>query len=263
VPASNESRFDTTESQGNDPKVTSTETDAQSVVTVGDGVRIDPGQVVDTRRSTPKVDASTKQLRQRSLQQYGRVVNVLGDGNCGYHAMYHGLHHLGILPGGMGMSAFRRELFDFASATATQLVLLGNLNATPPIPAKFVNMEGECAYPLFREKADVSAQSLWFENQILKRMWTSTREFDGGAIQFHWMDAGFIPPIVALKYNVPVVVYGKKFVGNSSYYCTTMFQPFKGVLVQNQFDYPHRQCKGSISIIHNGRDHFMALEPFN
>jgi hypothetical protein len=249
----NESRINTTESQGNHPQVTCTGKTVQPLVAL-DGVEIDRGDVLDTRR-TLEVDESTQKLRRRSLQQYGRVVSIPGDGNCGYHATYFGLQHLRILPGGMGMSSFRRELFDFASDPATQLVLLGNPDATPPIQAKYVEMDGTHAYPTFREE--------WFKDEILKRIWKSGSEFDCGAKKFHWMDARFIPPIVALKYNVPVVVYGKQFVGNSSYYCTTMFQPFNGVIVRTDFEYPQRPCKKSIAIIHNGTDHFSALEPFN
>lgn len=259
-PSSDESVLKTTADSMAHPTNSVARADTKKAPSKNDSDKTGHKTEAPSKNDSDKTGAASKE----SVQQYGLVVSVPGDGNCGYHAMYHGLHRLGLVPGGMAMGAFRKELFDFASTSSTQLVLLGNLNATPPISAKFVNMKAKPAYPAFRDIKGGTTPSSWFEKEILKRLWNSKREFDGGASEFHWMDAAFIPPILALKYDVPIVVYGKEsaVIGNS-YYSTTMFQPINGCIVQTQFDHLVRPRKGSVSIIHNGSDHFTALEPFN
>jgi len=122
-----------------------------------------------------EVGAETLHLRKVLPEQYGNIVNVPGDGNCGYHSMYHGLVRLGLVNTPMGITSFRKELHDFASAS--QGVLQGDLFSETPTPSKFVDQYRSPAYPKIRSKEQAD---LWYQSEVLswfmeRNMMTKTK----------------------------------------------------------------------------------------
>jgi hypothetical protein len=127
----------------------------------------------------------------------GMLHDVPAKGNCGYDALHRGLALANIdVP--ECPHQHRKWIFDYASEN--EIMLRESLRSYPKS---------------FRTRG---AWTTFFNSKVLKPIFDAEVDFRLGASMFHWMEAEYVLPIVAMRYNITLVVYDSRFKGTICYH---------------------------------------------
>jgi hypothetical protein len=132
-----------------------------------------------------------------SIEQFGTIQDVTGDGNCGYYAAQEGLRRLNIAYE-LGITSFRQSLYEHAKQHEDTF-LGGN--------------DWEIYNKGFKSKTGKTAVQLrhdWWDKEVLSKIWSQNMSFEEGAAQCHYLDSDVHWPIFADKFQVNVVCYNTR-----------------------------------------------------
>ena len=117
----------------------------------------------------------------QAVSALGKMVDVTGDGNCGYYAMKELLIEKNILSRNVKISEIRRSIYDFATDNRSVLQ----------------------QHPYMRQYGFHTL----FESEINK-IYNNEYDFDSPPVAFeYWFKAEFVLPVASLVYGVEFGTY--------------------------------------------------------
>jgi len=182
-----------------------------------------------------------------SLDKIGIIIDVKGDGNCGYYAIMKGLQDLGCLDSKIQVTTFRKDLKCFGEIHAKEIIQLKIYQWG------FTSLE---------------RQLNWWEKSVLGILYRDGIDFDTkGATKHYWLDVSYIVPLVAYKYQVSIYVYSKTqnvYRTDAFIYDATKVEQNGQVTKLESITIEMPSSERSICIVHNGQSdgsgHFMYLK---
>ena len=113
----------------------------------------------------------------------GLIVDVPGDGNCGYHAIKAGLNDMGI-SSEHSISMFRRGVRRFAETEDMRKIFR--------------------TYPQAFNRT--GCRDVWWQT-LLNTIFDPKVVFDQGCSMSYWLDSANVMPIISAKFKVTIVVF--------------------------------------------------------
>ena len=115
-----------------------------------------------------------------TIEQYGDIIEVRGDGNCGIYSLQEGLKQFEEKTFESNAGDFRREIYDWISLN--EQFCGTNLN--------FTNKKSKKNY---------------IDKEIKGRIWNKNVDFSDGCSREYWVDASLHFPIVSRMFDVNIV----------------------------------------------------------
>eukprot|EP00985_Skeletonema_marinoi_P033791 scaffold42193_cov161-Skeletonema_marinoi.AAC.1 len=164
--------------------------------------------------STREFIAATGMVVAEDIEEVGVIVDVLGDGNCGVHAIVIGLFHLCLPPYYLAFATDEqrmdhiRDKLQSTWRTRHEMFLFLEENIA------FFNSKDDSIRRLhdacgkrFRDFASPSRKLLEEPGHVGRRMYTPFVNYERGVGVAHWLDINHHLPLAALKYKCSVVCY--------------------------------------------------------
>jgi hypothetical protein len=186
----------------------------------------------------------------------GLLVNVPGDGNCGYHAVREGLQYLGIPGEECSVTDFRRAMREHAEEF--QESLFNQTIAT---------------WYRYQVAMDAEGRRKWWHEEVLPGIYTEGVSYREGAPRPSWMCSDDVLPIICQhKFKVNVVVYSISNDSNGNPHVPSTWTFFKGddgifcYTIHPRLEPPAEQIQTSTStqptmyLLHISMNHYMFLK---
>lgn len=192
-----------------------------------------------------KTDSSTKEgvkseevtSERHVLSSFGTIVDVSGDGNCGYCAIMDLLANQSIIEATMSVTAFRKVIYEFIGENGDNII---------------TSLE----YAVhFRNSPDYKSRVDTFLSRLKRRIYIPNKLFDSGTTRRHWMDPGYDIPIIAICYSVTVGFYD--ILRGTTFIASPTSNGIAEVTFASEIIPPPAQ---SVMIVYNGTNHFGYLK---
>ena len=143
------------------------------------------------------------------LKAHGNVIDVSGDGSCGYHALLLILEFFGKIntgPTKVSMYNFRKEILEFSERNQGRI--LGK-KPDGSDGAFLIKKTGESGFKLAIKRSHTdpfAVQQKLFKTTITKGIWKEGVDYSGIVGSEHWMNARFVLPLVTFQYRIKELV---------------------------------------------------------
>ena len=198
----------------------------------------DSDDEIEQTNDMKKVKISKKRNRPKyyetDVQKFGNIVDVLGDGNCGFYVIKSMLIKLGKVDVGASVTSIRKLLYQYIEKNTA--IIMKNINVS------------------FRNNLLRGSRLQQYIKLEVERIYGQNVNFEHGCDSEHWMEACFDVVVASLAFGVPFGYYNLSL-GWSSFIelkSSTVLdvQTFDEILLP-----PH----GCQMIIYNGTNHFKYL----
>ena len=123
------------------------------------------------------------------IRKFGIVVDVPGDGSCGYHAVMALLRKIDIIEKNVSITMMRREICHFVRDNSQNVIKTLTYCVS------------------FRDGVDQDSQIQVFLNKVMRRIYVVGKDVNTYAAIRHWMDPGYEVPIIAMCYKLVIGYY--------------------------------------------------------
>jgi hypothetical protein len=177
----------------------------------------------------------------QSVNEVGEEKKVPPDGSCGFNAAIKGMNELGHkIP--EDVTEFRHGLREYLKENIKcidKLIHIGQSGKKSP-DFKFGAKNTE---------------------KIMQKIYSESVDYNQYVGQSHWMDTMEVLPLIASKYQISIVCYGKE--SNTNWLSTTLCNYSADKERVELYSVP--SCilcppQGSLRLIHNGGDHYNYLD---
>ena len=178
------------------------------------------------------------------IESLGILVDVEGDGNCGYHVLQIALYDL------QGREAstvtkFRKELSDFAIGKS--VTFWSCVTANP-------------------KQLTLRRKAMMWEQELERTLYKSGMNVDKGAARERWLNVPVILPIVVTQFEIIVVVFTIEPEGNTTQYFRGC--GINGFVAENIQSGLHprpssmEEKRNTIQMLHVNKCHFIYLKHY-
>lgn len=186
-----------------------------------------------------------------SIERFGTIQDVTGDGNCGYYAAQEGLRRLNI-EHETNITSFRKSLYDHAKQQEDKFLCGGDDWKIYTLGFKAKN--GKTAAQLRLE---------WWNKEVVSKIWKEDVAFEKGVAAYHYLDSDAHWPILADKFGVNVVCYNTRSgdLFTSAYELQDNGLKYK---ITVGFKSPSelgldKSTSSTVQIVHVNSNHFMSV----
>ena len=176
-----------------------------------------------------------------TIEQYGNIQNVKGDGNCGFYSMMNGLSHVGIQFEN-DINVLRKNIYDFIDKNRDELHFSNELTT--------------------RRK-----RNAFIDKEIINQCWSPNVDFSKKCDYKYWLEANSLFPIMAKYYQCNVIWYDVHDDVTKAAICKEKFgRQLEVTLERKSFVPPKSLCVNSIwklrvTCIYYHK-HFMCLNEY-
>ncbi len=136
------------------------------------------------------------------LRHYGTVRDVPGDGSCGYHCMMLLLHRMKLIDNTLSVTQFCRGIHEFIESNMSKFVgvsLDGN-------DAVFQYPWGQISPPKKKSCNPAASWTRFMTTAVMSGIWSNRVDYSSPVSKAHWMDSGYLFPVIAYKYQIRQLV---------------------------------------------------------
>jgi hypothetical protein len=135
------------------------------------------------------------------LRRYGIVHDVPGDGSCGYHCMMLLLRRMKVIDNTLSVTQFHQGIHEFIESNMNKFVgvCLGGSNAVFQYPwGQMSRLKKTCNATASRTR--------FMTTEVMSGIWSNRVDYSSPVSKAHWMDSGYLFPIIAYKYKIRQLV---------------------------------------------------------
>ena len=139
------------------------------------------------------------------LQMYGTVVDVPGDGSCGYHATMLLLIKLDHIQKDMTVYQFRRGILQFMQSNMNKFVGSTQDGSDCAFQYRWGSTDGRS----LRKKTPRSHTEIrerFITTEVMEGIWNRRTDYSKYVQKMHWMDAIYLLPVIVYMYKIPMLV---------------------------------------------------------
>ena len=150
------------------------------------------------------------------LQGYGHVIDVPGDGSCGYHALILLLSGIDNLDKNIHVGQFRRNIYNHVQNNMTKFIGTDGGSCVYQYPW------GDSDQSLKKARNPMVRRERFMTTEVMRGIWDRKTDFSKVVLPLYWMDATYLLPIIIHMYKIArLALYDNRKRSDGTRYFTT------------------------------------------